>query len=100
MKNMGNYSTIAEEGIVMTAHFCFDGIDCEYQIWRKYPYQSDNLVINLEDFEWLNDHEIESWFRTLNLISDERNNEVIINRNPIKNKLYISFNFENLKKSA
>jgi hypothetical protein len=98
MKNTGNFTTLAEEGILMTAQFQFDGIDCEYQIWRKYPYQSDNLVIALEELEFLNDEEIEKWFRTLNLISDERNKEVIINRNFEKNKLYISFNFEVMKK--
>jgi hypothetical protein len=98
MKNTGNTTTLAEEGIIMTAQFQFDGIDTDYQIWRKYPYQSDNLIIALEDLELLNEEEIEKWFRSLNLISDERNKEVIINRNFEKNKLYISFNFEVLKK--
>lgn len=100
MKNTENTTTLAEEGVIMTAKFNFDGFECLYQIWRKYPYQSDNLIVNLEEISLLNDQEIENWFRTLNLISDERNSEIIINRNEKKNQLIISFNFELIQKSA
>lgn len=97
MKNIDTNTTATSEGIILTAKLNFDGFDCQYQVWRKFPYQSDNLIVNLEEISLLNDSEIEKWFRTLNLISDERNSEIIINRNLKTNQLIISFNFENIQ---
>lgn len=95
MKQYTNQTDTSQEGVMMTAQLSFDEIPCIYQVWKKDEMQSDVLIIDSEELELLQKEEIETWFRTLHLISDPINNpEVVINQNSKDQKTYINFNFE------
>lgn len=79
----------------MTANLHVDQLNCEYEIWEMDSYIADALILNADDVENFDDYELEVWFRTLEFIKDEtNNNEILISRRPERNKVYINFNFE------